>query len=172
MAQYIIDGNDNKIISKFDFTGILTTKALFPNHWKDYLKRKKGVKCCLEHKYNLHDNSSLVRLIFTRFLVKVLTRVADGDLFMFPGGTKTHMTLKPIKEDQAKKLRQAGLFKNIDIVKANFKIPRFTIDFGPYSRKFDFRVYVPRHLEDRSFRNAENGQIPWMNMPKTFDRDV
>lgn len=176
MPAYVnnADGSTT-MISKYRCKGILTLTAIFPRSKETgakYIVRKKGVVCSLQRKYMLHDNSALVRVIFAAFLIKILERVANGDMFLFPSTTEANLTLKPMYDPIARKLRQEGKYKDIDIVKANFKIPTFCVDFGPFSDKFDFHVHVPKRIEQCALRNAENGVITWMFKPKTFNRDV
>lgn len=162
-------------ISRYNTKGILTLTAIFPSSpvtSAKYIKKRKGVKCELQRKYVIHDNSTLVRIIFARLLIKIMERVADGDMFIFPGVTEANITLKPIADKYAKRARQLGCYSDFDIVKANFKIPVFRVDFGPFSDRRDFEIYVPKEISDRALRNAENGVIPWLFKPKTYNRDV
>jgi hypothetical protein len=177
MPNYRINEDGSKtILSRYTNKDVRTLTAIFPmsvETSKKYLKRKKGFeRFSLQKKYKFHDSSELVRAIFTTFLLKVLARVAEGDLFIMPGTTSASIALKQIPDKEVKKLRQMGKFADYDIVKAGFKIPRFALDFGPNCRRRDFGIYVPPTLMQRALRNAENRQIPWIYLPKKYDRDV
>jgi hypothetical protein len=177
MPNYRINEDGSKtILSRYAFKDVRTLASIFPmtqETSKKYLKRKKGYeKFALQKKYRFHDSSELVRAIFTTFLLKVLARVADGDLFIMPGSTRANIALKQIPDKEVRKLRQMGRFADYDIVKAGFKIPRFALDFGPNCRRKDLGIYVPPTLMQRALRNAENRQIPWIYLPKTYNKDV
>ena len=164
------------MLARYSRKGVSSTKEIFPatpDTAKKLLKKRKAFEDVnLQKKYGVHDNSVLVRKIFARFLVKIMERVAAGELFMMPGITKSHITLKPIPDACVRKMRKRGLYADYDIVRAGFKIPSFQYDFGPYSSRKDVQVYVPRSIMQKALRNAENGQISWTHIPKTFDRDV
>lgn len=166
MAQYSKDG---EVFARYSKRWACTLNYIFPEDpvaTRKILKRRPDSTGKLLKIYNVHTNSQLVRMIFTTFLNKVLERVADGDLFKFPGKTEAHIVLKPIPDNEAQELRQRGYYDDYDIVKAGFKIPRFSFDFGPRYQRKDRGVYVPPELMQRALKNAENGQIPWTNLPK------
>lgn len=161
--------------TKYSRKGVLTLTHIFPSvpaTAEKYIKRKKGVKGELQSIYHMHDNSQLVRMIFTTFLRKVLCRVVDGDLFMFPGKTKTHIVVKSIEDGDIKRLRKSGWRPKYNIVKAKFKIPIVKIDFGPFSRREDAVIHVPSPWFEQALKNAENDKYSWITIPKTLDRDV
>lgn len=177
MPQYSINTDGSRTIhSRYSKKGISTLKAIFPSTKETsekYLKKKKESESVnLQKKYSVHDNSMLVRNIFSSFLLKILSRVSDGDIFMLPGATKANITLKQIPEKEVKKLRQKGFYSDYDIVKADFKIPKFSFDFGPYSNKRDVGIYVPSSIKNNALNRAQNKEIAWTYIPKTFDRDV
>jgi hypothetical protein len=174
-SYYINEDGSHTIFAQYMRRGVLTTDVIFPETVATatkYIKRRKGFKGALQHVYGVHSNADLVRMVFSVFIKKVLLRVADGDLYMFPGRTKAHIVLKSPPLDVVKRLRQEGYYRDYDIIRANFKIPAFHVDFGPYSRLWDCKVIVPRSIGNRALRNAENGKIPWIVIPKTTDRDV
>ena len=163
MATYKINDNgEREYFARFERSGVLYLKYIFPddrNTTGKLLKTKNGGN--LRDLYTSHTRSVLVRKIFYTFIMKVLKRVASGDLFLFPGTTGAHIVLKKTPDKEVKMLRQLGKFMDIDIVKAKFNIPRFTFDFGPkYTRK-DRQIYVPKWLQQLAVKNVENGTIPW-----------
>lgn len=166
MTQYSKDG---EVYAKYTKKWACTLKAIFPEDpaaTKKILKRKKDSTGKLLTIYNVHTNSQLVRMIFTNFLNIVLERVAEGDLFILPGKTRANISLKPIPDEEVRNMRQSGLYKDYDIVKADFKIPRFSFDFGPKYQRRDRGVYVPSTIMQKALKNAQNRQIPWTNIPK------
>jgi len=176
MSQYVInEDGSTTTMSRYSRKGIKTLMAIFPESvetTKKYLKKKKSaVGVWLQDKYKLHDNSALVRKIFYRFLLKVLARVANGDLFIMPGTTQANIALKQIPDKEVKLLRSRGFYDDYDIVRAGFKIPRFALDFGPRSRRRDLQVYVPPSLQLKALKNAENKRIQWTYLRKTFNDD-
>lgn len=177
MPQYKINPDGSKtMVSRYSRKGVSSLKEIFPatpDTAKKLLKKKKSCEHVnLQKKYRVHDNSVLVRKIFCRFLVKLMERVATGELFIMPGITKAHITLKPVPDEYVRKMRKRGLYADYDLIRAGLKIPSFQYDFGPYSSRKDVRVHVPRSIMQKALRNAENGQISWTHIPKTFDRDV
>lgn len=168
---YSIDVNGNKkFYSTYSRLGVPTLTRLFPNdpeNTKKLLKKSKTARTGrLQDLYNTKDNSGLVRKIFYVFLLKIIKRVANGDLFLFPGKTNANITLKYIPSDEVKKLRQMGKFMNIDIIKSRFQIPRFTFDFGPKSNKKDMQIYVGPELHQTALKNAENGSLALITLKK------
>lgn len=177
MPQYSINPDGSKTIhSRYSNKGVCTLREIFPESIatsKKFLKRKKGYeKVSLQAIYGIHDNSCLVRKIFSRFIFKILTRISTGDIFEMSPYTKAHLVVKPMKDEVAKKVRQKGYYADYDIVKAGFKIPEFIYDFGPYSKRRDVKISVPITLKRETLKLAENRQIQWMYIPKTFNRDV
>jgi len=177
MPQYKINPDGSKtMLTRYSNKGVCGLRAIFPatpDTAKKLLKKKKSCEHVnLQKVYGVHDSGCLVRKIFARLMVKIMARVATGELFMMPGVTKAHITLKPIPDKYVRKMRKNGLYADYDIVRANFKIPSFQYDFGPYSSRKDVGVHVPRSIKQSALRNAENGLIAWTHIPKTFDRDV
>jgi hypothetical protein len=176
VASYKInpDGSHTEV-HKFMRLGVLTFNEIFPETpetAKKFIKRKPKSKGALQHKYVVHSNADLVRKIFSVFLMKVLIRVIDGDLFMFPGITKAHLVAKAARKECVQGLHSHGCLKDYDLVKAGYKVPNICLDFGPFSRRKDFQLYIPKYLRQRMLKNAENGQIPWITINKTISRDV
>jgi len=177
MPQYRINKDGSKTtLSKYSRKGIYTLNKIFPEDpataLKYLKKRKKYKNTNLQKTYGIHDNSALVRKIFTRFLTKVLARVSAGDLFIVPGQTNANISLKKIPTNEVKKLRQKGFYADYDIVKAGFNIPKFVYDFGPFSARRDIGIYVPPQMQKYALKQAENQLISWSYIPKTFNRDV
>lgn len=177
MPQYIINPDGSHTLkNRFSVKGVCTLLEIFPCERatsKKFLKKKKGhEKDNLQKIYGLHDNSYLVRRIFVRFLMKILTRISYGDVFEMSKNTKAHLVVKPIPDKLVQGMRQRGFYSDFDIVKSGFKIPQFTYDFGPYSRRKDFHISVPMTLKKETLKRAENRQIQWTHIPKTFNRDV
>ena len=162
--------------SRYLHKGVCTLLEIFPRNIatsKKFLKKKKGhVSTSLQDIYGLHDNSDLVRKIFSRFMMKILTRISYGGFFEMSKFTKAHLVVKPIPDQLVKGMRQRGFYSDFDIVKSGFKIPRFTYDFGPYSRRKDILISVPIGLRKETLKRAENRQIQWTLIQKTFNRDV
>lgn len=168
---YSIDANGNKkTYSRYTRIGVPTLTRIFPNdpeNTKKLLKKSKDAsKGRLQDLYRTKDNSALVRKIFYTFLIKILTRVASGDLFLLPGKSKASISLKQIPNEEVKALRKKGKYMNIDIIKAAFQIPRFTFDFGPKSRRKDVQIYVGSKLQKEAIKNAENRSLAWTIIPK------
>lgn len=174
---YKIDGNGNHVeLSKYTRIGVPTLSKIFPNDnevVKKLLKRSKNARDgWLRSFYHTRSNSSLVRRILYVFILKVLHRVANGDMFVLPGRSQASITLKRTPKEIVKKLRQAGQYQNINIVRSGFEIPRFAFDLGPRSPKRDFRIYVGTELNNIAIKNAENMALPWTFIPKQKADDL
>ena len=156
------DGSKN-IISKYTTIGIATLNKIFPNGRETaskYIKKRPGVKVELQRKYHTHDNAEFVRLVYVTFLMKVLERVAQGEVFVLPGITGAHMHLK--------------INPKTSRFKSEYFIPSFRLDFGPKNRFPDFGVYVPPRLYNEAVERSKKGQIDWIVIPKTgriYDKD-
>lgn len=154
--------------------GVCTMKHIFPTN-KDttakLLKRVRGSKGKLQLIYGTHDNSELVRQIFNRFMFKVMSKVVEGDIFVFPGTTGAFIAIKPMKDERVKTLRQEGFLPEYDIMKAGYKIPGFFFDFGPRYSRNDRGIYIPKEMYKKALKNAENGLIPWTKIPKALVYD-
>ena len=177
MPDYKINSDGSKTIkSRYSSKGVCTLLEIFPRDIatsKKFLKRKKGhEKDGLQKIYRTHDSTDLVRKIFSRFILKILTRISYGGTFEMSNHTKAHLVVKPIPDSLVRGMRQRGFYSDFDIVKSGFKIPRFIYDFGPYSLRKDVHLSVPIGLRKDTLKRAENRQIQWTNIPKTFDRDV
>jgi len=156
------DGSKN-IISKYATTGVATLNKIFPNGKETaskYIKKRPGVKVKLQRKYRTHDNAEFVRLVYVTFLMKVLERVARGEVFILPGITGAHIHLK--------------IDPKTPRVKSEYLIPSFRLDFGPKNRFPDFGIYVPPRLYNEAVERSKKGQINWIVIPKTgriYDKD-
>lgn len=149
-------------------------KHIFPTNSNTTAKliiRKPNSTGKLQTKHGVHDNSELVRQIFNRFMFKVMEKVANGDLFEFPGTTGASITLKSMPDERVKTLRQEGFLPDYDIVRAGFKIPCFFFDFGPKYNRKDRGIYVPKDLFSKALQNAEKGVLPWTFIPKSINHD-
>ena len=82
------------------------------------------------------------------------------------------MVVKAIRDVELRTLRKQGKYKSLDLMKTGYKLPAIFIDFGPFTRKLDYKLYVPPSMNDRLLKNAENGVLPYITIPKTLDRDV
>ena len=174
MATYRYDENGNKVqILKYERIGAKTLTDIFPEAKETaaMIVRKPEVRGRLADKYKVRSSSRLVRLIFFKFLTKMLLHVAEGDIFKFPGRTGAHIVLKPINDRYVRKARQNGNMKDIDIVKANFKVPMFIYDFGPTKMRRDVVVYVPKYLYMIAVHNVEEGKVPWTTFRKQLRHD-
>lgn len=174
MATYKYDENGNRVqLMKYERLGAKTLTSIFPEAKETaaMIIRKPEVRGRLADKYKVRSSSRLVRLIFYKFIKLMLLRVAEGDVFMFPGRTGAYIALKPIKDEFVKKARQNGKMQEIDLIKSNFKVPLFVYDFGPYNHKRDAVVHVPKYLYRKALRNAEEGKIPWTTFRKQLKHD-
>ena len=174
MATYRYDENGDKVqIRKYETIGAKTLTDIFPEAKETaaMIVRKPGVKGRLADKYKVRSSSRLVRLIFFKFMTKMLLHVAEGDIFTFPGKTGAHILLKPVDDKNVRTARKNGKMKDIDIVKANFKVPTFVYDFGPHNMRKDITVRVPKYLYMIAVHNAEEGKIPWRTFRKQLRHD-
>ena len=165
----------NEKFARYPISGYLTLSTFFPNGVetaKKYIKRKKEAKGDLQDIYGTHDRTMLVRIIFHTFLNKIVDKLIDDKMFKFPGTTKTVMVVKSYPDLDIKRMRQKGKYKDIDLTKTYFKIPHVVVDFGPYTSKYDYGVYIGKEKDRELIKRAENGLISWIKIPKTLDRDV
>ena len=150
-------------------TDVPSVKTIFPDGkkgWEGYLKRDKSYpKGRMNDPYGCETTSAVVRKIFGRFFEILLRRIAKGDVFIFPN-KKSYISMQSIPTDEVKMLRQLGKYQDINLMKANYKIPRFVLDFGPDSRKSDAQIHVPKDIEDEAFRNAEAGTLTYVSYRK------
>lgn len=173
---YSIDENGDKIIhTMYEGYGMQTSATLFPSSdaagTKKLLKKAKGApKGKLQHMYKTINNAMIIRAIFYSFLSKLLLRVAQGDIFVFPGKTGSSICLKQIPDKEVKLLRQRGRYSNYDLIRADFKIPRFVLDFGPNSLKRDVQIYPGRALIKIAHKQAIERKLSWINIPKRRQR--
>jgi len=163
---YKIDENGNKVhIGSYCRKGVPNLTTIFPDdpeNTRKYLKKKKGARAGkLQKMYNTHDNSGLIRKIYATFLLKILDRVADGNLFVLPGVSGSYISLKPMTQEATVAALKAGKLANFNLAAADYKVPRFTLDFGPRSRRKDIIIYAGKDLKNKAAENAQAGTIPW-----------
>lgn len=163
---YKLDANGNKVIvSQYCRKGVPNLTTIFPDDpekTKKYLRKKRGARPGkLQRMYNTHDNASLIRKIYATFLLKILDRVAGGDLFVFPGVSGSYFALKPMTPQAVSIAKKAGKLDGYDLTAANYKVPRFVLDFGPKSHKKDIIIYTGKTLKNKAADNAQAGKIPW-----------
>lgn len=176
MLYSINEDGDMVVHTMYECYAMPGSTTIFPSNpeiTKKMIKKSKTArKGKLQDLYNTDDNAQLIRKIFYRFLVKMLTRVANGDIFMMPGKSKSNICLKPIPDREVKLLRQRGRYHDYDLVKAQFKIPRFVLDFGPNSMRRDIQIYPGRNLIKLAHTNTINNTLTWTYLPKRLNRDV
>ena len=174
MATYKYDENGNKVrVRRYEKLGAKSLVDIFPleKSTSKLIKKTPGDHGNLSKKYRVQSLPKLVRLIFYNFMKKALLRVANGDVFVFPGKTGAYIALKRRSKEQTINFRQKGTYQNIDIVKARYNIPFFAFDFGPrYSRK-DAEIYVPKYINDLAIKNVEENKIPWTTFRKQLRYD-
>lgn len=163
---YKYDETGNKIVvGEYCRDGVPNLTAIFPNdpaNTKKYLKKKRTARPGkLQRIYHTHDNAALVRKIFTTFLMKALTKVADGHLVMLPGKSGSYFALKPMIPEAVMAAKKKGKLDGYNLLAANFKVPRFVLDFGPRSKRKDIIIYAGKDLKARAAQNAQEGKIPW-----------
>lgn len=171
MKYKINEDGSHTIIAKNSNRGVLTLRQILKpgkEVWSKYLHRKPGVKGMLQKIYGTKTNDEIMRDIFVFFWARVTDRVAAGDMFLFPGKAKASMTLKKMPDHKVRWLRGQGLYTEIDIIKSGLVIPEFKIDLGPKSTMRDFTMYPPKKFREKAFRAAENREVTWQFVPKTY----
>jgi len=174
MATYKYDENGNKIpLMKYERIGAKTLADIYPLEKKTtkLIVTKKTYSGNLAKLYRVQSLPKLVRLIFYNFIKKIMLRVAAGDTFTLPGRTGAYITLKKRPDSLVRGLRKAGIYQNIDIIKANFIIPYFAFDFGPRYNRRDAEIYVPRYISDMAIKNVEDNNISWVVFRKQLRYD-
>lgn len=171
MADYSIKGGKKVVHSRYSKTGVLGIGAIFPNDKdlaKSLLQKKANLPkgTFLKKIYGVENNSALIRRIYTTFLFKVLNRVANGELFVYPGKAMSNICLKTIPTNKIKELKSKGKYKNINLLLSDGKIPQFVFDFGPKHFRLDIPIYVPKELSEKAIKNAEEGKIPYQIIEK------
>ena len=158
-------------MSKYTRWGTLSLPNVFPDGpetGEKFLKRSKAYPTGrIVAPSKSRGRSRLIRKIFCTFFDILMRRVADGDTFILPGSTGSTISLEAIPDNEVKKLRQAGKYTEIDIIKSNFKIPRFILSFGPNRRATNAQIHVPTRIRDIAFRNAEEGKLSYVKFRKT-----
>ncbi len=168
---YKLDDDGNKTyFGTYCRKGVPNLTTIFPDdpeNSKKYLKKKKGARAGkLQKMYNTHDNAGLIRKIFATYLLKILSKVAEGDLYTLPGVSGSYFALKPMSQQATIIAKKEGKLDNYDLVAANYKVPRFVLDLGPKSRKKDIIIYAGKELKNKAADNAQAGTIPWTTINK------
>lgn len=163
---YTYDESGNKIVvGTYCRDGVPNLSDIFPNDpekTKKYLKRKRTARPGkLQKLYHTHDNAALVRKIYATFLLKILNKVADGNLVRLPGSSGAFFALKSMPPNAIALAKKQGKLEGYNLVAANFKVPRFVLDFGPKSKRQDVQIYVGKELKAKAAKNAQEGKIPW-----------
>lgn len=166
--EYGYDKDGNKeIYARYDRRYMPTLKDIFPEErvtGKIIQWKTAGIDVRIH--FNIQSKSALVRRIFNEFLIYVLELVAEGNTVMMPGQTGSYISLKPIPDKEVKLLRQTGKYKDYNIVRANFKIPKFVYDFGPGWKRPDMQIYPTRRIQNLALRNAESGKFNYIEYRK------
>lgn len=175
MPQFSYGTNGEIILhSKYSKRGVGTIHDIFePGAKTSKLLKVKGNKSLNKRaEYgNPERVSDIVNKIFIDYLLMVFDSVTDGNLFILPGKTNANIALKPVNPELLPEYRQQGSFTEIDVVKAQFKVPKLVFDFGPKYALRDRIIKVPRKYIHKAFKHAENGDIPWTYMRKVIKND-
>lgn len=168
MPEYSITPSGPVIRGKYTRWGVLSTSDILKNNIKtiDLLEVDSSVKQPIRYEYNIRSKIALIRQIFFEFIERMLEDVADGHIFLFPGAFQAHIFLEETPKEEVKYLRQRGYFKDYDIVRARYRIPRFRLKLGPTSKAYAWQVRVPPKIRDKALRNVEEDKIPFRKLLK------
>ena len=167
MPQYINNPDGTRtIVGQFGLGGLPTIKDILPNGCKGvskYIKVKKGVKLektAAKH-YKRSNNSEVARAVVKYALEKILERVAEGDIFLVENNSNSHIMLEPFPDEEVKNLRKAGTYKNVDMMKTRYRIPRFVLYLN--NKEFNDRyrriIRVPKELAAKAIKALEEGKV-------------
>ncbi len=162
MAQFGYKKNGEiEFYAEYTIKGVDTLKDIFPTSKKISKLLQLKNKQRLRDVYNVSDKSVVVRRVFYDFLILMFDELTAGGMLVFPGKTKANIALKTMPDESVQKLSREGRLKNIDIVKAQYKMPYFRFDFGPSSARKDRNIKIPLRIWSKAFRNAENDKIKY-----------
>lgn len=167
MPQFGFNKNGElEFYSEYAVKGIGTSRDIFPKGKKTSKLFKLKQKGAFRDVYNLEDKSAVVRRIFYDFLILMFDELANGGMLLFPGKTKANIALKTMPDKSVQRLSRSGKLRNIDLVKAKYKVPYFKFDFGPHYARKDRHIKVPLRIWKKAFRNAENDAIKYSSYRK------
>lgn len=162
MAEFSFNKNGElEFYSKYTIKGVSTLVDIFPNHKKISKLLKTKNKQWIRNLYKLENSSAITRRIFYDFLLLVFNELSNGGMLVFPGKTNANIALKTVSDGTVKRLIKEDRLWDIDIIKSKYKVPCFMFDFGPGSERKDRVIKVPNRINDKMFRNAENGTIKY-----------
>jgi hypothetical protein len=116
--------------------------------------------------FNIQSKSTLIRRLFKEFLFFLLDKVADGNTILLFGNTGSYIALQSTPDAEVRRMRQMGKYADYDIIRANFKIPRFIFDFGPRKKRDPAQIYPGKKLQKKALRNAEEGKLTYVEYRK------
>lgn len=172
MARWRYDENGNKIhISKFDLKGIATIKTLFPRgreHTKRFLFLKNPKINAVSRDCRFGDALVLIKHIFMHGFTLMLERVAKGDIYLLENSTGSHILLEPYAQKEVEALRRRGAYKDVDMIKTQWRLPKFVFRLRPnkITGEFDRRISPTRKIAKIATTALENGTI---NFDKLID---
>lgn len=118
-----------------------TTVDIFRNFNSDNVKGKGKGK--ISRMYKCRDNKALAQKVFLKFLYLVLTDLTvNGNMFRFPAKQDAFMRMVKIKDEEFKKYRRMGVFRDVDFLKSNFTgyIPAVDYTYTNGRRRLDYLV--------------------------------
>lgn len=162
MAQFGYDANGElKVYAEYTIKGVETMRDVFPKNNKIANLLKLKNKQRLRDVYRVSDKTAVVRRVFYDFLSLVLDELTYGGMLVFPGKTKANIALKEMPDETVRKMSREGRLDDVDLAKAQYKVPQFKFDFGPSSARKDRHIKIPNRLWQKAFRNAENNDIKY-----------
>lgn len=98
--------------------------------------------------YKCADKSILVKKIFVKYINILLENLIENNTaFLFPTRTFFVMQIRRIPDSQFKKARQAGAYRDVDILKSNFRGYEFCTKYSlKGNRKEDVVKVGKKHL--------------------------
>ena len=158
---------DNEIYAIYDREYMPTSLDIFP----DTPDTGKLLEVIGNINYKKEFNkprskAALVTRIFNDFLLTLLETVAKGNTVILPGTTGAYIGLQPIPDNEVRRLRQMGKYADYDIIRANFKIPRFVLNFGPKKLRYDTQIYPTKRIQNLALDYAQTGKLTYVEYRK------
>lgn len=110
---------------------IVTISDLFCNFDVGKLKGKGNIK----RTYKCEDKKALAKKIFLRYMFHLFTElIKGGKVFLFPYKNYMELSIHIIPDSHFKRARQKGVYRDVDLLKSNFRHYEFMLRYTRYGR--------------------------------------
>ena len=133
---------------------IITISDLFCNFDVNKLKGKGNIK----RTHKCEDKKALAKKIFLRYLFHLFTEmIKGGQAFLFPYKNYMELSIQIMPDHMFKRARQVGAYRDVDVLKSNFRHYEFMLRYKRYDRMRKCYVKLSNNFRRQMIEKVNEG---------------